>query len=65
MFEVRNKLKWSLKTYMCVCVVGGRVCAGGDFLVKQRGNLAKKETTELDVDDEDKGERNVAGPGLN
>lgn len=48
-----------------VCVVGGRVCAGGDFLVKQRGNLAKKETTELDVDDEDKGERNVAGPGLN
>lgn len=51
--------------YVCVCVVGGRVCAEGDFLVKQRGNLAKKETTELDVDDEDKGERNVAGPGLN
>lgn len=50
--------------YVCVC--GWRTClCWGNFLVKQRGNLAKKETTELDVDDEDKGERNVAGPGLN
>lgn len=45
--------------YVCVCVVGGRVCAGGDFLVKQRGNLAKKETTELDVDDEDRKEKEM------
>lgn len=61
MFEVRNNI-WAC---VCVCVVGGHVCAGGNFLVKQRGNLAKKETTELDIDDEDKGERNIAGPGLN